>query len=442
MPFPQLRRPALPVLVVLTSVLACGEQNGPVDPATTETVPEGAEADLATPLKVILGEPIAACEGGSPAVAILVEPALAEGVTPAVTQFANDLCAAGYTATAVSPSFSTPVELRRTLRRWYRHSRRQLVGVVLVGDFPRAYQFVRMVFANPSIPPLEEEVISYQFYSDLDGRFRSSAGYVSPGGHAYSYDVHQGRVDWEIWVGVVPRESSDPAASAAAMNRYFSRNHAYRTGASPYPLPRRFLLVTEHRSAGTQAEHDQAMSDLRTGVYSWTPWSAAADALIYFDSPVAGLSVEQGYDALETGAADFFAGAAHGAWWSHGQLDLAWARTGEVRTAFFWSDGCAVADLDHPDNFLTAVLYNPNSLVVAAKGTTNDSGGLGTNEDGFYGHNIASRMDAGHGLGDAVVAHVNTPLVDPWADDREFHFATVVLLGDPTLGVGAPAASP
>jgi hypothetical protein len=30
-------------------------------------------------------------------------------------------------------------------------------------------------------------------------------------------------------------------------------------------------------------------------------------------------------------------------------------------------------------------------------------------------------------------AHVNTPLVSPWSNDREYMFTTPVVVGDPTL---------
>jgi hypothetical protein len=104
-----------------------------------------------------------------------------------------------------------------------------------------------------------------------------------------------------------------------------------------------------------------------------------------------------------------------------------------IRGVFFWSDGCAVGNLDFPENFLTSVLYSHLSLVLVAKGTTNNSGGLGTNGDGYYGHNIATAMTDGASLGDALLSHVNVPLITPWSDSREFHFATAIILGDPTL---------
>jgi hypothetical protein len=123
----------------------------------------------------------------------------------------------------------------------------------------------------------------------------------------------------------------------------------------------------------------------------------------------------------------------HGTWRSSGKLDLAWAEKNPIRTVFYWNNACAVGDLDHPDNFLTAVLYNPKSMVLVAKGTTNNSGGMGTNKNGFFGHNIATTMSEDKSFGQAILDHVNVPLLEPWDKDRELHFATSVILGDPTL---------
>ena len=389
---------------------------------------------LSTPTTA-LGKAIDACRGGGPVVLVLVEPALVRSLHASVSRFVKDLCEDGYAAVAASPEVQTPLEVRHLLADLYETSGRQLVGAILVGEFPHAYQFVHAASANPIFPAISEEVISYQFYADLDGTFAASSGYTSPGGHAYSYDVHGGAVDWEIWIGVLPRYKGDLASSATALKDYFKKNRAFRKGTHPYPLPRRFLLVSEHWNAATLSEHNQFLSDFRTGPFAWTPWSSASDALIYFNSPPAGVSIQQGYDLLSSGAADVFVGEAHGFWAAHGALDINWAETTPIGTTLFWSDGCAVGDLDHPDNFLTSVVYSPTSLVIAAKGTTNDSGGLGTNSQGFFGHNVASRMAIGDSLGEALLGHVNVPLIAPWSASREFHFATVLLLGDPTIRV-------
>ena len=172
---------------------------------------------------------------------------------------------------------------------------------------------------------------------------------------------------------------------------------------------------------------------MQTGQYAWTPLSNSPGARIYFDSSTQGLSVAQGYADLSASVADFTVGDAHGSWTGHGRLDIGWAESNPVQSAFFWSNGCAVGNLDYPDNFLTSILYSPTSAVLVAKGTTNDSGGMGTNQNGFFGHNIAQSISEGRSLGDAILAHVNTPLIDPWSRSPEFHFAPTVVLGDPTL---------
>jgi hypothetical protein len=143
--------------------------------------------------------------------------------------------------------------------------------------------------------------------------------------------------------------------------------------------------------------------------------------------------VDQGYADLSAGVADFTVQDAHGYWGASGKLDIAWVEGRPVRTSFYWSNGCAVADLDRPANFLTSLLYSPSSLVVLAHGTTNNSAGMGNNLSGSYGHNIAVAMGRGDSMGRAILEHVNTPLAELWAPTREYHVGTAVLLGDPSL---------
>ena len=374
---------------------------------------------------------VSLCSGCRPVVALVVDPQLAAPTQSARQQFAADLRAAGYKVRVTESALTDPVQVRKYLQNVFKSSRGRLRGAILIGNIPRAYQYVSLHPSNPAIPSLDEEVISYQFYADLDGEFGRSAAYQSPTGKTYSYDLHSGNVDWEIWVGVLPMLNDDYGQTVEAVNRYFERNHTYRTEGSD--LPRAFLEVNEHRTATTDSEHQAILADLMTGQYAWTPWSTAPSTQIFFNSSSASMTVADGYVAVAGGTADFFAGAAHGYWGGHGQLTMAWLATNPVRTTFFWSDGCAVANLDHAPNFLTSVLYDADGSVLAAKGTTNNSGGLGTNQNGFFGHNIATRMSLGNSLGDALVHHVNVPLLPPWSSSREFHYATVVVLGDPTL---------
>jgi hypothetical protein len=373
------------------------------------------------------------CPGAERAVALLVDPMLGEGLDPRLHQFKVDLCRDGYKAIEIRLAFSNPDQVRAYLAGQYAESDGGLGGAILIGDLPHAYQWVTLTSANPDIPSAGEEAISFQYYADLDGVFDKSPGYVSPGGHTYSYDVHTGNVDWEIWISVLPLYKGDYDLSIEAINAYFTKNHAYRIG--DYVIPRVFLQISEHFSASTMSEHTQILTAMRSGTYAWTPFSLEPTALLCFDSPPGGLSVEGGYANLLAGMADFTVGDAHGYWGGHGSLDIAWVESNPIRTVFFWSNGCSVGNLDFADNFLTSVAYSPTSLVLVAKGTTNNSGGMGTNSQGFFGHNIATAMTGGSSFGDAILSHVNVPLIHPWADSREFHFATVVVVGDPTLAL-------
>jgi hypothetical protein len=321
--------------------------------------------------------------------------------------------------------------VRDYLAQRYRDSGGSMSGALLIGDIPYAYQQVVQAFANPSLPTLVEEVISLQYYTDLDGIFRASPGYVSPGRHAFSFDVHEADVDWEIWVGLLPRYRGDASLTVEALDRYFEKNHAYRGGR--YDIPRGYLEVNEHYHPASAAEDTSFLDEMAYGQYAWTPLSSAASARLYFDSFSGTLTVDQGYADLAAGAADIAVLAAHGNPLSSGRIDTAWIERNGLQTTLLWSDGCAVGDLDQPGNFLSTALYSPASRVLIAKGTTNDSGGLGTNSDGSYGHNIAAGIAAGMSLGRAVLSHVNTALIAPWSEAREFHYASVVLLGDPTL---------
>jgi hypothetical protein len=369
------------------------------------------------------------CVSGSEIVLLVVDPSLPYRIRTDLDQFETDLCNDGYTVVERLTTFQSPVALRNWLANAYTNRNNMVVGAILIGDMPYAYQYYETHPTNPSIPVDQLETISYQYYADLNGNFSKSSGYVSPGGHTYSYDLHTGNLDWEIWIGVLPFYKKDYEATADAVIRYFQKNHAYRTAAQDPSFV--FMEIDEHQQATTLQEHNQIVQSLSSGPYAWTPLSSSANALFYFKSTAAGLTVAQGYAALSEGSGDFTVAATHGS----GQINTAWALSHNINTDFFWSDGCAVADLDDLDNFITAVLYSPYSNVVVARGSTQNSGGLGTNSNGFYGHNIATALSMGSNIGDAILYHVNVPLIWPWSTDREFHFSPNIVLGDPTLGI-------
>jgi hypothetical protein len=409
-------RPLLPTAILTPSPTVAPRPPTPTISPTATTAP---------PVEV------QACRGGDKVVALLLDPRLVSGIRAGLDQFSNDLCKDGYTVVQRIGSFATPPEARAYLAKLYAQTQQKLIGAIIVGNVPRAYQWVTLKSGNPNIPSTSEEVISFQYYADLNGAFQASPNYKSPGKRAYSYDVHGGDMNWEIWLGVLPLYKGDVAKTTDALNRYFAKNHAYRAGQSA--LPRAFLEVSEHFKSTTAAQDTQFLDSMRSGTYAWKPFSTANNARFYFDTKTPNLSLDQGYADLAAGVADFAVLDAHGFWGASGKLTIAWVESKPVRTMFFWSNGCAVGNLDQVDNFLTSVVYSPTSMVLVAKGTTNDSGGMGNNANGFFGANIAAAMSRKMSFGEAILSHVNVPLINPWAESREFHFATTIVLGDPTL---------
>lgn len=369
------------------------------------------------------------CTGGAPVVALLVEAQLRASVNAQLARFSQDLCADGYTVWMVESVPKTPPEIRAYLADALTRSSGRLTGAMLIGDIPHAYQYVVSRSTNPAFPDLREEAISFQYYADVNGTFAKSAGYTSA--RQYSFDVHTGDVNWELWIGVLPTYKGNATATVNALIRYFDKNNAYRTGgAKP---PRVFVQVSEHFTPASPAEDQLYLGFLREGTYAWTPWSNSANARLYINTTTAQYSLAQAYADLRNGAGDFFVQDSHGFYGASGRLTIAEVESNPVRTIFYWSNGCAIGDLDRADNFLTSIVYSPTSSVLVAKGTTNDSGGMGNNQNGFFGRNVAVAMTSGSSLGTAMLSHVNVPLIFPWSDSREFHFGTPILIGDPTL---------
>jgi hypothetical protein len=421
--------------------IACNLSRGTAAPMAsvsanvgTDTVADTAAAtlplpeDTPTPTAVPSYERIV-CEKNPTAVVLMVDPRLAISARTGLDQFESDLCAGGYDIVERSLDFANPPEVRAYLADLYGRTNQQLEGVIFIGTVPLAYQSVQAESSDPNAKPPVEEVISFQYYSDLDGVFSSSPEYRSPGKHEYSFDQHTGEVDWEIWTGVLPLYRGDEAQTVEALNRFFEKDHRYRTGR--YSIPKAFLLIGEHYTAKTAAEQANLMNILRSGQYAWTPMSNAPGARIYFTGPT--LSIRDGYADLSAGVADIAVTETHGDYTMSGIIDIGWVESYPVRTVLFWTDGCSVGNLEHAENFLTAIVYSPTSDVLVAKGSTNDSGGLGSNREGYFGHNVAVRLAAGKNLGQAILGHMNVPLIAPWSASREFHFSMLILVGDPTL---------
>ena len=365
-------------------------------------------------------------------VALIIDAMLSAHINSELSQFKTDLNNEGYTVVEKVVSNITPPEVREYLQELYIQTDEELEGAILIGNIPYAYKW----YLTPGSNPEEYEVISYQYYSDLDGIFETSAGYVSPGGKDYSFDVHSGNLEWEIWVGVLPYYKDNLTDTVSALKRYFKKNHEYRT--CNYTLPEAFLHISEIYTAATVEEHNDLLYELEDGDNAWTPFSNASSARIYFKSPSQGLTVAQGYADLSAGLADFTNIHTHGTPSSNGQIDISWVENNPVKTAFFTTTGCSVGNLDYVDNFLTSILYSPTSMVVVAQGSTYTVPcNMPSNVEGFYGHNIAAALDSGKNFGQSFKTHINVPLFYPFNSIElgfwDYYYAPRIILGDPTL---------
>ncbi len=368
------------------------------------------------------------CVGGSATIVLMVDPQLKDQIQNGLTQFAEDLCNDNYTVIERISDFTTPPEVRNYLSEIYAVTGEQLEGVIFIGSIPWVYQNV-----IPGSDPQSSgyEVISFQYYSDLDGVFSTSPGYTSYYNYDYSFDLHTGDVDWEIWCSNLPYYKDDIGITIEAINRYFEKNHDYRVG--NYNYQSNFLQIEELHHADNIEQHNQILGWMESGIYSWTPLCNSLNAQLFFDTSFNGLSLEEGYKVLSQGTASFTCQGTHGWIGGSGDLLIEWVETNPVKTTFFWSSGCSVGNLDYTDLWLRSVVYSPTSDVLFAYGSTGSSGGLGDNTDGHYGHNIATYLSNGGNFGNALLSHINVPLVYPFDDSREFHFAQPVFIGDPTL---------
>lgn len=110
---------------------------------------------------------------GNRSVAIVVEPTLLASIRTGLSQFEADLCTGGYNTVEHTTGFTNPLELRTYLQGLHGEPNRNLVGAILIGDIPHAYQWVTLHSSK--------EVISFQYYADLNGTFSKSPTYTSPG---------------------------------------------------------------------------------------------------------------------------------------------------------------------------------------------------------------------------------------------------------------------
>ena len=299
-PAPIAAATAAPTAPALSPTITRQPAATPIPPTATVTMPIEVEA----------------CRGGDRVIVLLLDPRVATGIRAGLDQFSGDLCKDGYTVVQRLANFVAPPDVRAYLAQLYAQTKQKLDGAIAIGDLPRAYQWVTSHSTNPSFRDVSEELISFQYYTDLDGVFQTSSNYRSPGKHPFSFDVHSGNVNWEIWFGLLPLYKGDVAKTIDAVKRYFAKNHAYRLGQSN--LPRAFMEISEHFTSTSAAQDAANLNLMKAGPYTWKPFVNETSARFYFDSTTPNFSLDQGYANLSAGVADFSVFEAHGSYENSG----------------------------------------------------------------------------------------------------------------------------
>jgi hypothetical protein len=154
-------------------------------------------------------------------VVLLVEEALNDGITDALATFRTDLENEGYTVEVWLIDGGTAADIRSDLIAEYSEG---LTGAICIGDIPTGW-----VDCGDGEYPVDVYLMDMNGTwtdSDSDGLYESYSGGAP-----------------EIWVGRLTPTFLTFGGSAALLNDYFARDHAYRTGA--LTLPDRALAYEE-----------------------------------------------------------------------------------------------------------------------------------------------------------------------------------------------------
>jgi hypothetical protein len=163
---------------------------------------------------------------------VAVAKSIREDVQPSLTQYKQDLALqkTTYYQWNVTAEGIDATVLRDELIAF--RKRHNIKGCVLVGTFPSA-----MWEDTPGMLP-DNQYPTDQFYMDLDGRWRDTDGNGA-------YDAHDGNTRPEIWVGRIHASPVD-GDEAELINRYFTKNHHYRTTRASPPWPQQALAYIDN----------------------------------------------------------------------------------------------------------------------------------------------------------------------------------------------------
>ena len=238
----------------------------------------------------------------------------------------------------------------------------------------------------------------------------------------------------EIWVSVLPYYINNQN-TINCINNYFIKNHEYRIG--NMNIRDGYIEINEHHTASTENEYNNQIDAMRSGIYSWDPFTSWGNVGLFIDNGIGEPDVDYAYEnEINSNKYKFAVLSAHGSASSNGRLTISDLETTSLSPIFIWLGGCQTGNLDYTRNIGTEIIYSLYSNALITKAGTSNVGGLGNNENGFYGKNIATSMLSGKSLGEAYLYHNNTPLISPWSNNFEMNNAPNIFFGDLSLTLG------
>ncbi len=132
-------------------------------------------------------------------IVFLVDSEISNEIGDELNVFKSDLELENYNVILKTSTYNTPEEVREYLKNLYNTTAPKLIGAILMGKIPLARQYFRMTYSNPDLSPTNHNGLSTQFFSDLDGNF-----YKNNPEYPESYSDHDGDIESEIWISVLP----------------------------------------------------------------------------------------------------------------------------------------------------------------------------------------------------------------------------------------------
>ena len=359
-------------------------------------------------------------------IVILVNFDIYNSINNELNTFKADLELDKYNVILKNSTCQTPEEVREYLQTIYNSTAPKLIGAILMGQIPLARQFFINTYTNPDLSPTTHNCFTTQFYSDLNGNFIKN----NPG-VPESYSEHTGDIFPEIRVSVLPYYKSTHT-TISRIKQYLNKNHEYRIG--NIDIQDGFIEVNEHYSADNENDYYYYINLMKSGPYSWAPFSEWGNVGLYIYNSIGKPDVAFAYEEeLKSDKYTFAALTAHGTYYTNGELSIPEIRDMEIKPVFVWLGGCNTGNLDYDENIATEILYSNLSNSLVTVGGTSNVGGLGNNKNGFFGKNIAISMLDGKCVGEALLYHTQTPLIYPWSTTFEMHNTPNIFFGNLSL---------